>query len=65
LPEVPLSQSSNQGVLDKVVGPLEISGKRPRITAQSRDLLFEKTIKIRHKIFPGHNGRSGNHIEGM
>ena len=37
LPEVLLNQRPNQRILDQVVGPLEISGKRPRIAAQPRN----------------------------
>ena len=50
-PKMLLNQGPNQRGLEKVIGALDISGQRARITAQKRDLLFEKAIEIRHRFF--------------
>ena len=46
-------QSMGNGLaLEQVIGPLDIAGKCPCITAQSRDLLFEKMVEIGHGLSP-------------
>ena len=53
-----LNQGPNQRVLDQVIGALDISGQRARITVQKRDLLFEKALKSDIDFSSGHNGHS-------
>jgi len=57
-PKMLLNQGPNQRVLDQVIGALDISGQRARITVQKRDLLFEKALKSDIDFSSGHNGHS-------
>jgi hypothetical protein len=48
LPEVLLFKRAAQRVLDQIVRSVAVAGERPRIASQSRDLLFDESVKFGH-----------------
>jgi hypothetical protein len=51
LPEVLLIKRAAQRVLHQIVRSVAVAGERPCIASQSRDLLFDGSMKFRHCSF--------------